>query len=187
MADYQRIIHQQALRKAEGYLELAMGWAQPLQLDHTLRTQLAQRALDQLARVDEGRRRQAAALYLVGQAYRVMEQHERAILPLAQAAQREPENIHIWLALAWCQKRIDRLDLAIESLENALAVQAEEPILHYNLACYWSLAGNSTMSLRYLAQSLQLDPSYRSLIADEPDFDPIRDLPEFQSIVDVIV
>jgi tetratricopeptide (TPR) repeat protein len=187
VVDYQRIIHQQAIREAEGYLDLAMGLSEPLQLDQRLQDRLARRALRALARLDEDRKCHPLALYLTGQAYRVMQRFDEAVSPLTQAAQREPENIGIWLALAWCQKRIDRLDLAIESLENALAVESSEAILHYNLACYWSLAGNAKIALRYLAQSLSIDPSYRELVADETDFDPIRDLPDFQSLVGVIV
>ncbi len=98
-----------------------------------------------------------------------------------------PENILIWLALAWCHKRAGRIDLAIESLEKAILTEPREAILYYNLACYWSLAGNSETALRLLAQSFDIDPSYRDMVADERDFDPIRHLPDFQSLTGVIV
>ncbi len=39
-------------------------------------------------------------------------------------------------------------------------------LLHYNLACYWSLAGNSSKALDELSTALELDPDLRSLIAD---------------------
>ena len=142
MADYQRVIRQQALREAEGYLDLAMGFAEQWQVAPLLRRRLAQRALDALERVRGGSGQRAHSLYLTGQAYRVMHRYDEAIAPLAAASELDSENIFIWLALAWCHKRTRRLDLAIEALENAVAVDGREPILHYNLACYWSLAGN---------------------------------------------
>ena len=58
----------------------------------------------------------------------------------------------------------------------------QEAIVHYNLACYWSLAGDVDRALQYLAQSFDIDPRYRELVADEADFDPIRDLPDFQAL-----
>ncbi len=187
MADYQRIIRQQAIREAEGYLDLAMGFADQWPLEPQLQTRLANRALDALKRLSGASRRRAHVQYLTGQAYRVMQQYRDAIAPLTEAAGLDPDNISIWLALAWCHKRTKRLDLAIESLENALAVESRQAILHYNLACYWSLAGNSQIALRYLAQSLDIDASYRELVADESDFDPIRDLPDFQSLIGATV
>ncbi len=187
MADYQRIIRQQALREAEGYLDLAMGFADRWPLDLKQRITLAERALTALERVRGSSGQRSHVLYLSGQAYRVMQRYQEAVTPLAAAADLEPDNIGIWLALAWCYKRIGRLDLAIEALENALAADAQEAILHYNLACYWSLAGNPSIALQYLAQSFDIDPRYRELVADETDFDPIRDLPDFQSLVGAIV
>lgn len=171
------------MREAEGYLDLAMGFADQWPLAPPLCVRLANRALHALNRLSDRARQKSQALYLTGQAYRVMQRYAEAVPPLSDAADRDPENILIWLALAWCHKRTERLDLAIESLENALAVEAREAILHYNLACYWSLAGNAKIALRYLAQALEIDPSYHELISDESDFDPIRDLPDFQSLV----
>ena len=58
-----------------------------------------------------------------------------------------------------------------------------EPLLHYNLACYWSLAGNAAKALDELAVALDLDPDLRNLIADESDFDQLRGNPEFERLV----
>jgi hypothetical protein len=66
-------------------------------------------------------------------------------------------------------------------------VDASEAVLHYNLACYWSLARNRTLALRYLARALEIDSNYRDMIADEPDFNPLRHDPEFKQLTGVIV
>ena len=50
--------------------------------------------------------------------------------------------LSLWLALGWCYKRIGRIDLAIESLEEALSIEPNDALIHYNLACYWSGPGN---------------------------------------------
>ena len=63
----------------------------------------------------------------------------------------------------------------------------EDGIVHYNLACYHSLAGKKSLAIQYLSQAFELDPQYREMVAEEPDFDPIRDDPEFQMMMSVIV
>jgi tetratricopeptide (TPR) repeat protein len=187
VADYQRIRRQQALREAGGYLELAMGLADQWPLPVELRVRLAQRALDALAAVTGSAAQRTEILYLTGLAYRTMHRYAEAVPPLKAAADLDPESVPIWLALGWCYKRIDRLDKAIEALEQAMLANKQEAIVHYNLACYWSLAGNVDRALQYLAQSFDIDPRYRELVANESDFDPIRDLPDFQALMGVIV
>ncbi|HUE70030.1 MAG TPA: hypothetical protein VMP01_04005 [Pirellulaceae bacterium] len=80
-----------------------------------------------------------------------------------------------------------RLDLAIEAIESALEIDPALAILHYNLACYWSLAGNAKVAISYLIQALDLEPNYRDMLQDESDFDPIRRHPHFQALSAVIV
>ena len=72
-------------------------------------------------------------------------------------------------------------------LEEALMADSSEAIIHYNLACYWSLAGNSKLALAYLSRAFELDSSYRDFVAKESDFDPIRSHPDFQALTSVIV
>ena len=91
------------------------------------------------------------------------------------------------LALGWCYKRTGQLAKAIEALERAVKIDSSEAILHYNLACYWSLARNRTLALRYLSQALEIDANFRDMISDEPDFNPLRHDPEFIALTSVIV
>jgi tetratricopeptide (TPR) repeat protein len=187
VSDYQRLRRKRLLAEAEGYLELVMAFADQWSPPASQRITLAERALDTLAEIPELANQRTQGLFLTGQAYRVMHRYRDALSPLELAAELEPENIRIWLALAWCQKRTGRLDLAIRSLENALAGDPGEAIIHYNLACYWSLAGNPPTAIRYLSQALEISPAYRDLIADETDFDPIRRLRDFQELAAVNV
>jgi tetratricopeptide (TPR) repeat protein len=187
MADNDRIRRQQVLREVEGYIELIMAGGEQFRLSAPCRDRLARRALDLLGETRFFGRSLAAALYLEGQALRLMEQYRQALQPLERSAKSNPSNIHVWLALGWCHKRTGRLDLAIQSLEEALGLAGGEAIIHYNLACYWSLAGNRKLSLTYLSQALDIDPNYRDLIAEERDFDPLRSDPEFQALTSVSV
>jgi tetratricopeptide (TPR) repeat protein len=187
MTDYDRIQRQQTLREAEGYLELASVGESLRCAGTERRDQLAQRALALLARGRFTGRSMAHALFLRGQAFRTMERYAEAVEPLQQAGELDRRNIHVWLALGWCYKRTGRLDMAIQSLEEALEWESGEAVIHYNLACYWSLAGNRKLALIYLAQSFELDPTLREQVAAEPDFDPIRRDPDFRALTSVIV
>ena len=187
MSMFSDMRQQQHLRAAEGYLDLVMVFADrwPLSLEH--RDQIANRALRELSLLDLSQIPNGHVRYLQGQALRAMESYEEAIEPFQIALEWDPDNIYIYLALAWCYKRLDRLDLAIQALEDAMSVDPDEAIIHYNLACYWALTRNVRMAVRYLDHSFAIDPKYRDQVADEADFDPVRDDPEFQSFVRVIV
>ncbi len=168
---FDRIRRQQWVLQAEGYLELGM----------------ASHALEALERCGDPATWSHHLLYLKGQCLRELGHYTQALDPLWQAAQADPDNINIWLALGWCYKRTGKIDRAIESLEEALSVQPRDALINYNLACYWSLASNKRQALAYLAKALKLEDDYRTLIADETDFDPIRNDPAFKALVRVIV
>ncbi len=187
MSDFTRIRRQQLLREAEGCLELVNLFSDRWPLSPATRDGVAQRAIDTLDRIEHPGGHRGQILFLKGQALRHMERFADAVIPLREAAECEPQNVHIRLALAWCYKRSRRLDLAIEALECGLEVEPALAILHYNLACYWSLAGNAKVAISYLSQALDLEPNYRDMLPDESDFDPIRRHPLFQALSTVIV
>ena len=162
---------QRVIRTAEGYLELG----------------LPEQAVESLERrrglvLADGR-----AAYLWGESLRELRRYEEAIEPLEQAADHRSGDMYVWLALAWCYKRTGQLQMAIDALESALRSEPREPILHYNLACYWCLANDRTRALSFLARAFDLDGNLRDLVSDEPDFDALRDDPEFRNLTSVIV
>jgi tetratricopeptide (TPR) repeat protein len=165
-----RILLTRAIEEAEGYAELGM-------LEHALR------ALQRRGSLVHGNGR---ACYLLGEAFRELSRYEEALLPLQRSADLMPDDIHVWLALGWCYKRTGQLAKAIESLERAVKVDPSEGILHYNLACYWSLARNRNLALQYLSRALELDCNFRDMIADEADFDAIRHDAEFIALTSMI-
>ncbi len=175
------------IQEAEGYLDLLLVLDDRWPLAEEVRDRVAGRAIDTLGRLPDAGGERSHVLYLRGQALRVMHRFGESLEPLEQAAELDPENIHIHLALGWCHKRTGRLDLAIEALEAALSANPSEAIVHFNLACYWSLARNHRNAIDYLSEALEIDSNYRDLIDDESDFDPIRKDPEFQMLTSVIV
>ena len=187
MSDLNRIRRQQILREAEGYLDLITVFGDRMPCKPDVRDSLAHRVLSTLDRIDNPGGMKAHILFLRGQALRSMDRFVEAVPLLREAAEYEPQNVHIRLSLAWCYKRCKRLDLAIQALEEALEADPSIAIVHYNLACYWSLAGNVKLAVAYLSQAFELEPEYRDLVHQEHDFDPVRNNPHFLELNTVIV
>ena len=187
MQSLERIRRQRILNETEGYLELLMLFddAQAARVEN--RHRIAERALASLDRLSEATRAGAIALHLRGQALRALDRFAEAVVPLRAAADLEPENLHIWLALGWCYKRSDHLDLAIDSLQEAITAKPGTAVVHYNLACYWSLAHNVEAALQHLTIAFELDPNFKELVHAEHDFDPIRNDPGFRQLTAMLV
>lgn len=182
-----RLYRQQLVREAEGYLDLALIFGDQWTLPADVRNCLALRALQVIESLGPAAAQSPQVQLIKGQAFRMLEQYKDALVPLAAAAEGDPQNVDTWLALGWCYKRTGRLDLAIESLEEALDIEPGSAIVNYNLACYWCLARNKRQSLAYLSQAFSLDGTFRSLAETEHDFDILRADPDFQSLTSVPV
>lgn len=161
---YDRVKRQ--LGEAEGYLVL----------------NLPTKALEILESRSDWATMQFEASLLTGEALRFLGRYRDALKPLEVAASLRPGDAAVALALGWCYKRTHRLAQAIDSLGRAVRHRPNEPLLHYNLACYWSLAGNPAKSLDALAVALDLEPDLRNQIAEEADFDALRGNPEFEKL-----
>jgi tetratricopeptide (TPR) repeat protein len=182
-----RLQRQQLVREAEGYLDLALVFGDQWTLPPPLRDCLARRTLAVIDQLGQSAAHSPQVQLIKGQALRLLDRFKDAIVPLAAAAEGDPQNVDTWLALGWCYKRTGRLDLAIESLEEALDVEPGSALVNYNLACYWCLARNKRHSLAYLSQALSLDVSFRNLVDAEHDFDPLRADPDFQAVTSISV
>ncbi|MDR3633635.1 MAG: tetratricopeptide repeat protein [Isosphaeraceae bacterium] len=154
------------LDEAEGYLML----------------ELPDRALQILESRGDWATMQFEASLLTGEALRSLGRYREALKPLEVAAGLRPSDVSVAIALGWCYKRTHRLAQAIDALERAERHNPDEPLLHYNLACYWSLASNAAKAIDELASALALDPELRNLIADESDFDQLRGNPDFERL-----
>lgn len=179
---------QQLIRQAEGYLELGM-------YEHALAIANRVAQADDLlmsdaeivADLDDQNQMLSHIAYIKGEALRSLDRYKEALVPLLAAAERSPDDIHIWMAIGWCYKRTGRLDLAIRALDAALVSDPGNALLLYNLACYWSLHGAKERALEYLSAALEIDDSYRLLTDEEPDFDPLRNDRDFLALTSVIV
>jgi tetratricopeptide (TPR) repeat protein len=177
--------HARRLQAASGYLDLEM----PSQ---------ALRALDGIAHPEAT---PFEFYYFRGQALRMAGRFEEALVALSRAREEQPVNLDVLMGLAWCFKRTDQLSRAISIMEEAYRAHPKIPVVLYNIACYYSLAGDKVQALSWLGRALRMEASLRKLVVDEPDlkglrmqaslrdlipeesdFDPLRNDPDFQYI-----
>ena len=160
------------IKAAEGYLTLGMP-------DHALRE------LDVIAD-------QAEDLFAVwlfrGEALRMKLEHRQALDAFRKAHLCCPTELTALMGMAWCFKRIDQLPQAIDTMKLAYQFHKMEPVVLYNLACYYALAGEKENALSWLGRSLRMDPEHKLLsqIPHETDFDLLRNDADFQHLLELI-
>lgn len=164
-----RISRDRELAAAEGYMTLGM-------YSH---------ALAALEKIVDPQDAAFAFHYRRGDALRHLGRHDEALLALHRAFDLKPDDVDLLMTMAWCYKRTNQLPRAITSMEQAYRIKPKEPVILYNLSCYWTLAGNKTQALSWLGRALRMDKNHelRRLIDEEPDFDTLRNDPDFQAII----
>jgi Flp pilus assembly protein TadD len=188
MVSQAQLDHERRLLAASGYLDLEMP-------EHALR------ALDGIAHPETT---PFEFHYLRGQSLRCAGRFEEALVALSRAREERSDDLSVLMGLAWCYKRTDQLPRAISTMEEAYRAHPKIPVVLYNIACYYSLAGDKTQALSWLGRALRLEAalrkrageevdlgllrrqtSLRDLIADETDFDSLRNDPDFQYITNL--
>lgn len=156
------------LNAAEGYLMLDMH----------------EQALRELGRMKPEDQKSEKYFRFLGQAHQFGKQYPEALEAFQHAYDIDPENLTTLMGMAWCYKRTDQLTQAISVMEEAYHSHSDEPVVLYNLSCYFALAGDKTNALSWLGRSLRMEPSLLKLLDEETDFDSLRSDKDFQFIVE---
>lgn len=147
--------------------------------------EMPDQALEELDEVDDP---DAVAFdwhLLRGEALRERKDYRAAIKAYHRAQAARPDELEVLMGLAWCYKRTDQLFKSIEIMHEAYLNHREQAIVLYNLACYYSLAGNKEQALSWLGRSLRMQPNLRTLVDTETDFNPLRDDADFQHLIEL--
>lgn len=150
-----------------------------------LMLELPDRALQELQGVDTDSYKAFDVLLLRGEAYRAKADFQSALVEFSNAHKLQPNDLSAMMGMAWCYKRIDQLDRSIETMRLAYESHKEVPVVLYNLACYYSLAGEKELALSWLARALRMDRGFTKLVPKETDFDPLRDDPDFMHLLEL--
>ncbi len=94
----------------------------------------------------------------------------------------EPTGFELWAPLGPLYQAGEYAEAADRGRELTEA-HPEYPGLLYNVACCESLAGRTNDAIEHLRLAIERSDQSRSLAAEDPDFDPIRENPEFKQLV----
>ena len=71
----------------------------------------------------------------------------------------------------------------LEPMRRIVAENPQYGLLHYNLACLESLAGNRAEAIEHLGQAIELAPQFEKYAKHDSDLDAVRDDPAFKELV----
>ncbi len=138
----------------------------------------------------------------LGTVFYAKKNYRRAISQYEKALKLTPASASIWSNLGTAEFSRKKYDDAMKCYEKALALDPEvfehrgsagvllqersveeRAKFHYYQAKLYAKSGMNDRALLYLRKALEEGLKDRSKIKDEPDFLPLRDLPEFQELV----
>jgi tetratricopeptide (TPR) repeat protein len=142
------------LTYAEGFL--ALGLAEP--------------ALEELEAIDSLERATLRVLKVEVECLMAARRWERVVTAAPPIAEGEPHYESAWIAWAYALRELERVEEAKRVLLAALPHHGDTSgLVHYNLACYESLLGNTREARRRLARACAMDPHWRETAREDPD------------------
>ena len=107
----------------------------------------------------------------------------RALAGLVRQCELEPENARLHYMSAGLLQRLGRGDEGRAYAEKALRMRPNDFATLYNVACYYSLAGDCERALDLLERAIQLGGGYYDWIMHDSDLAALRELPRFQRMM----
>jgi tetratricopeptide (TPR) repeat protein len=90
-----------------------------------------------------------------------------------QLTRLEPGNIQWAVSLAYATRRAVSIQAAGDILLAAKANFPKEPIIPFNLACYYCQLGELDTAKDYLREAFGIDPKWRMAALEDRDLDPL--------------
>ncbi|MDX1938955.1 MAG: caspase family protein [Saprospiraceae bacterium] len=94
-----------------------------------------------------------------------------------------PGDLNTAYMVIHAQFSLGTLEAMEQTIQNAIKSYPNDANLQYNIACIYSLTGQSAKALTTLEQSLKNGYNNYDWILKDPDFDSIRKLPEFKALM----
>jgi tetratricopeptide (TPR) repeat protein len=107
-----------------------------------------------------------------------------AVKNYKMALHHDPENINFYINLSTAYMHGEMFEKAHETLMTLESKSPKTPLLHYNLACYYSLTNKTNSSRKALEYSTQLGFINFGEVLSDPDLKNLRETAGFQEWFD---
>ncbi len=113
-----------------------------------------------------------------------LEQYSEALAAYNQALKLNPNWPMVQNNRAAMLLKLQRYSEAIAACDQAIDLDPDQPAIWYNKACCYGLQGDVDRAIENLQQAMRRNQQiYLALAKTDPDFDPIRQNPRFQQII----
>ena len=109
--------------------------------------------------------------------------YDRALRVIERHLQLTPGDARALTLGAGCLARLARNDEAVQWCERALAIDPEDPVVVYAVACVHAILGMADEALAGLEKALVGGFGNKKWIENDPDFASLRDHPRFRELV----
>jgi adenylate cyclase len=125
-----------------------------------------------------------SAIYATGDKAGAEAMAKRALAGLIQQCEMEPENARPQYLAAGLLQRLGRGEEGKAFAEKALRMRPNDFGTLYNVACFYSLAGDCERALELLERAIGHGGGYYDWIIHDNDLLALRDLPRFRQLVE---
>jgi Flp pilus assembly protein TadD len=108
-----------------------------------------------------------------------METHEwtELISAARQLAAKAPQTENAWIAWAYALRELGQIEEAREVLLTAEPLHGRTSgVLHYNLACYYCMLGESEQAMQRFMRAYHMSSEWKSAALGDPDLAGLRKL-----------
>ena len=108
----------------------------------------------------------------------------RAVKLIEERLELNPDDARAWNLGAGTLATQGETERALEFARKSVAIDPDDPMLLYNIACTYARLGRTDDSLTTLEHAVDKGYGHKDWVEHDPDFDSIRDTPRFQAIVE---
>ena len=125
----------------------------------------------------------AQALEALGRESEATEGYQRALAVAEKHMELNPDDPRAATMRAVSLCRVGEREAGLHWAERALEIDPQDAGVRYNVACLYSLEGQTGEAIRCLERAVEAGFGHRDWIEQDPDLDALREHPRFQELV----
>jgi serine/threonine protein kinase/Tfp pilus assembly protein PilF len=106
----------------------------------------------------------------------------RAVKLIEQRLDLNPDDARAYNLGATTLAKLGNIPRSLEFAQKSLAIEPDDPLVLYNVACLYALIDKREEALGYLERAVKNGFGHKDSMANDPDLDSIRKSPWFQAI-----